>query len=40
MAQKPAGLAVFVVGPLLNLGLRRFLRNLRNYTDTLASGQR
>ena len=36
MAQKPAGparLAMFVVGPLLNLGLRRFLRNLRSYTD-------
>ena len=23
-----------VFGPLLNLGLRRFLRNLRSYTDT------
>jgi Polyketide cyclase / dehydrase and lipid transport len=37
MAQKPAGparLAMPVVGPLLNLGLRRFLRNLRRYTDT------
>lgn len=37
MAQKPAGaarLAMVVVGPLLNLGLRRFLRNLRSYTDT------
>jgi Polyketide cyclase / dehydrase and lipid transport len=36
MAQQPAGparLAMFVVGPLLNLGLRRFLRNLRSYTD-------
>mgnify|MGYP005811598135 CR=1 FL=1 len=36
MAQKPAGparLAMYVVGPLLNLGLRRFLRNLRSYTD-------
>jgi Polyketide cyclase / dehydrase and lipid transport len=36
MAQKPAGpsrLAMPVVGPLLNLGLRRFLRNLRRYTD-------
>jgi carbon monoxide dehydrogenase subunit G len=36
MAQKPAGparLAMVVVGPLLNLGLRRFLRNLRGYTD-------
>jgi hypothetical protein len=36
MAQKPAGPsrpAMFVVGPLLNLGLRRFLTNLRGYTD-------
>lgn len=36
MAQKPAGPARLVmplVGPLLNLGLRRFLRNLRHYTD-------
>ena len=36
MAQKPAGparLAMPVVGPLLNLVLRRFLRNLRSYTD-------
>src|SRR6201987_3562362 len=36
MAQKPAGPArvvMPVVGPLLNLVLRRFLRNLRNYTD-------
>ena len=36
MAQKPAGpsrVAMPVVGPLLNLGLRRFLRNLRSYTD-------
>ena len=36
MAQKAAGpprLAMFVVGPLLNLALRRFLRNLRRYTD-------
>jgi hypothetical protein len=36
MSQKPAGparLAMVVVGPLLNLGLRRFLRNLRSYTD-------
>ncbi|OBH74774.1 hypothetical protein A5681_11815 [Mycobacterium scrofulaceum] len=45
MAQKPAGparLAMYVVGPLLNLGLRRFLRNLRNYTDTrfAETGQR
>jgi hypothetical protein len=37
MAQQPAGparLAMVAVGPLLNLGLRRFLRNLRRYTDT------
>jgi hypothetical protein len=36
MAQKPAGpsrVAMPMVGPLLNLGLRRFLRNLRSYTD-------
>jgi uncharacterized protein YndB with AHSA1/START domain len=36
MAQKPAGparLAMPLVGPLLNLGLRRFLRNLRGYTE-------
>jgi carbon monoxide dehydrogenase subunit G len=36
VAQKPAGaarLAMFVAGPLLNLALRRFLRNLRSYTD-------
>ena len=36
MAQKPAGparLAMPVVGPLLNLVLRRFLRNLHSYTD-------
>jgi len=45
MAQKPAGparVAMVVVGPLLNLGLRRFLSNLRSYTDArfAASGQR
>ncbi len=37
MAQKPAGpprLAMFLVRPLLNLALRRFLTNLRRYTDT------
>lgn len=37
MVQKPArgaGLGMAVFGPLLNLALRRFLRNLRNYTDT------
>jgi hypothetical protein len=36
MAQKPAGparLAMFFVRPLLNLALRRFLSNLRGYTD-------
>jgi hypothetical protein len=36
MAQKPAGparLAMFVIAPLLNLGLRRFLKNVRSYTD-------
>ena len=43
MAQKPAGpakLAMVVVGPLLNLALRRYLRNLRSYTDSLATRQR
>lgn len=42
MAQKPAGpakLAMAVVGTLLNLALRRFLRNLRSYTDSLATRQ-
>lgn len=37
MAQKlarGAGLGMAVFGPLLNLALRRFLRNLRTYTDT------
>lgn len=36
MAQKlagPARPALFVFRPLLNLALRRFLRNLRRYTD-------
>lgn len=36
MAQKPAGpakLAMVVARPLLNLALRRFLTNLRRYTD-------
>lgn len=36
LAQKPAGpakLAMFVTRPLLNLGFRRFLANLRRYTD-------
>ncbi|OBH52411.1 SRPBCC family protein [Mycobacterium sp. E2479] len=43
MAQKPAGaakLAMVVTGPLLNLALRRYLRNLRSYTDSLATRQR
>ena len=43
MAQKPAGparLVMFAVGPLLNLGLRRFLRNLRRYTDARYSPTR
>jgi hypothetical protein len=37
MAQKPAGpgrLAMPMAGPLVNLVLRRFLRNLRSYTDS------
>src|SRR6516225_12037821 len=37
MAQKPAGPAwpaMFLVRPLMNLVLRRFLRNLRSYTDS------
>jgi polyketide cyclase/dehydrase/lipid transport protein len=37
MAMKPVGtarLAMVVFGPLLNLGLRRFLGNLRRYTDS------
>jgi hypothetical protein len=36
MAQQPArgaGLGMALFGPLLNLALRRFLRNLRTYTD-------
>lgn len=32
-AHGPARLAMVVVGPLLNLALRRYLRNLRRYTD-------
>ena len=43
MALKPAGparVATFLVGPLLNLGLRRFLSNLRSYTDARATQQR
>ena len=41
MAQKPAGparLAMFFVRRLLNLALRRFLTNLRSYTDTRFAG--
>ncbi|OBK92460.1 hypothetical protein A5645_23650 [Mycobacterium asiaticum] len=37
MVQRPArgaGLGMVVFGPLLNVTLRRFLRNLRGYTDT------
>lgn len=33
-ARGPARLAMVVTGPLLNLALRRFLRNLRRYTDS------
>jgi hypothetical protein len=36
MAMKPVGparLAMVAFGPLLNLGLHRFLSNLRRYTD-------
>jgi uncharacterized protein YndB with AHSA1/START domain len=36
LAQKPKGpakLAMFLFAPLLNLGFRRFLANLRRYTD-------
>lgn len=36
LAQKPKGpakIAMFMFGPLLNLGFRRFLSNLRHYTD-------
>jgi hypothetical protein len=36
LAQKPPGpakLAMFVARPVLNLALRRFLSNLRRYTD-------
>jgi hypothetical protein len=42
MAQKPAGPAepvMFVVRPLLDLALRRFLTNLRSYTDDRATQQ-
>jgi carbon monoxide dehydrogenase subunit G len=45
MAQKPAGpawLAMYLFRPLLNLGLRRFLRRLRSYTASryAPTGQR
>ena len=43
MAQKPAGPArpaMFLVGPLLNLVLRRFLSNPRSYTDARTARQR
>jgi Polyketide cyclase / dehydrase and lipid transport len=43
MAQKPAGLArpaMFVGRPLLNIALRRFLANLRSYTDKRFAGAR
>ena len=43
MAVKPAGparVAMLLVGPPLNLGLRRFLSNLRSYTDARATQQR
>ena len=43
MAVKPAGparVAMLLVGPPLNLGLRRFLSNLRSYTDARAARQR
>jgi uncharacterized protein YndB with AHSA1/START domain len=43
MAVKPAGsmrVTMFLVAPLLNLGLRRFLKNLRSYTDARATQQR
>jgi uncharacterized protein YndB with AHSA1/START domain len=35
-----ARVAMSLVGPLLNLGLRRFLSNLRRYTDARAAQQR
>ena len=43
MAQKAAGparLVMPVLGPVFNLVLRRFLRNLRSYTDAGATHQR
>ncbi len=43
MAQKPAGrarLGIFLGGPLLNLALRRFLKNLRSYTGARFSATR
>jgi hypothetical protein len=41
LAQKPAGpakLAMFAARPLLNLAFRRFLANLRRYTDKRFAG--
>jgi|GEM_PF-3932929 hypothetical protein len=43
LAQKPAGpakLAMVVGRPLLNLAFRRFLSNLRRYTDTRFAASR
>ncbi len=43
LAQQPAGpakLAMFVLRPLLNLAFRRFLTNLRSYTDTRFAASR
>ncbi len=43
LAQKPAGAAkpaMFVLRPLLNLAFRRFLTNLRSYTDTRFAASR
>lgn len=43
MAQKPTGparIAMPLVGPLLNLALRRFLTNLRHYTDAAFAAAR
>lgn len=36
----PAKLAMFVLRPLLNLAFRRFLTNLRSYTDTRFAASR
>lgn len=43
MAQRPArgaGLGMMLFGPILNLALRRFLGNLRTYTDQIAGSVR